>query len=233
MHRGLMGVALAFALALGWLTVDGHAQVASAADETPDLVVEVVQAGGQSAELKVTNKSSNWADQTTMTVLAQGQEQIGASIQPNVISQQFPIENLDPGQSTTVLYVLPVPCLLHVLTVAVIPAGNYEGAKESNTSNNAITVPLCAPTSAAAPSPDDLLQFGGCACDSNKPSGNVEKAVSVRTWMSARWQHNTLREVISPPSIQTAPSDGSRRMEYQHSQSRHCVQQRVPGLARE
>ena len=56
-------------------------------------MVEVVQAGGQTAELKVTNKSPNWPKQTTMIVQAQGQIQVGPAIQPNVISQQFPIEN--------------------------------------------------------------------------------------------------------------------------------------------
>ena len=50
------------------------------------------------------------------------------------------------------LYVLPIACLQHVLNVSVVPDHDYEGAKESNTSNNAITVPLCAPTSSAAPS---------------------------------------------------------------------------------
>ena len=36
MHRELMGVALAVAMALGWLTVDGSAQVAQAAERSTD-----------------------------------------------------------------------------------------------------------------------------------------------------------------------------------------------------
>ncbi|HEX3245176.1 MAG TPA: CARDB domain-containing protein [Chloroflexota bacterium] len=155
---------------------------AYAADETPDLVVEATNVSPPLVELKVTNKSSNWANETTMVVQAVGQQLILGGIQPQVQMQTFPIENLDPGQSTTVPFVLQVPCLQHTLMVNVVPAGNYEDVKETNTTNNSISVPLCVSSASAQPAagPDDLIDYGGCACPpAEKPK--VEKAVSVRT----------------------------------------------------
>ena len=166
------------------------AQSALAADESPDLVVEAGKVSPQSVELKVTNKSKWWADETTMVVQAVGQQIIPPGVtQPHQQVQTFPIENLDPGQSTTVTFVLQVPCLQHSLTATVVPAGNYENVKETNTKNNAISVPLCSSTanassSASAVDPDELIEYGGCACQGNepkeKPAASREKAVSVR-----------------------------------------------------
>ena len=50
------------------------AQSALAADESPDLVVEASKVSPQSVELKVTNKSKWWADETVMVVQAVGQQ---------------------------------------------------------------------------------------------------------------------------------------------------------------
>jgi hypothetical protein len=155
-----------------------------AADETPDLVVETSKVSSQVVELKVTNKSKWWANETMMTVQAVGQQTIAGTTQPHQQGQAFPIENLDPGQSTSVTFTLQVPCMQHTVTANVVPAANYEDVKETNTRNNTITVPLCSSPPAAQPAadPDALIEFGGCACQGNepKPPVNREKAVSVR-----------------------------------------------------
>jgi hypothetical protein len=125
-----------FALALALLTISGGrtGQPVFADGEQPDLNIELVglKAGSQRVvQLRVTNVSAWWADETTARV-----ETLSPSA-GNVVDNIKVLE-LDPQQSRVIEYTLAADCAEHVVKAMVRAAKNYAGVPEDKIANNEI-----------------------------------------------------------------------------------------------
>jgi hypothetical protein len=129
------------------LLASAHAPALADTDERPDLKIELVNApigtGQRDVQLRVTNVSAWWADETTVHV---------ETISPNAgNARDIRLENLDPGQSTSFSYLLDAGCEGHVIRADVAAAGNYEGVKESKLDNNRLQGAVCQAKTPEAP----------------------------------------------------------------------------------
>jgi hypothetical protein len=108
-------------------------------DERPDLTIEAVglpiPQGQREVFLRVTNQSIWWADETTAHI---------ATVSPTYDAPtDLFVENLDPGQSTILVYTLPTGCTGQVVRAEVAAAGNWAGVTEGNLANNVIQSEVC------------------------------------------------------------------------------------------
>jgi hypothetical protein len=133
---------LAVALAAGLLAGTQAPARAMEDGERPDLKVEFVglplSATQRDVQIRVTNVSAWWADQTTARI------QTVSPQAGNVVD--LAVENLDPGQSTTLTYTLGAACTGQVVKVEVAAAKNYAGVPESNLANNQLQAQVCPAT---------------------------------------------------------------------------------------
>jgi hypothetical protein len=108
-------------------------------DERPDLTIEAVDLpipqGQREVFFRVTNQSTWWADETTAHI---------ATVLPTYEGPaDLFVENLDPGQSTILVYTLAAGCNGQVVRAEVAAAGNWEGVTEGNLANNVIQSEVC------------------------------------------------------------------------------------------
>jgi len=147
------------------------APVRAQEDERADLKIEMVNVpianDAREVQFRVTNVSSWWADETTAHV---------ATVSPtagNVVD--VPIENLDPGQSTTFVYTLAEGCAGQAIRAEVAAARNYAGVLEANLQNNRIQAQVCQPQAPVAPKPQGPPPVI-VGIDPNKPIGVTTQA---------------------------------------------------------
>jgi hypothetical protein len=145
LHVRTLGAAvLALAVVAGT-----HTEVRAAADERPDLRIELVglplSNTAREVQVRVTNVSIWWATGSKLRV---------ETVSPaagNVMQKN--VENLDPGQSVTFSYTLAAACNGDVVKANVSSAKNYAGVAESNVGNNQIQSEVCKEPEAAPAKP--------------------------------------------------------------------------------
>lgn len=123
------------------LLISGSAPVFAEEDERPDLKIEFVGVplapGGRDVQVRVTNVSVWWANETTLHF---------ETVSPAAgNAKDVRIENLDPGQSATASYTLAAACNGQVVRAEIAAAANYAGVKESRLDNNRLQAAVCSP----------------------------------------------------------------------------------------
>lgn len=139
---------------------------ARAQDERADLKLELetkeIKPGERELKFKITNVSEWWADETTLKV------KTTAPTAGN--SKDLFVENLDPGQATTVTYTLAAGCNDHEVEAELVPAKNYAGVPEGNKNNNWLKWRVC--PKAAQPAPAAKLAPSMKPVPESGPLGN-------------------------------------------------------------
>jgi hypothetical protein len=126
-----------------------HTEVRAAADERPDLKIELaglpLSNATRDVQVRVSNVSAWWATGSRLRV---------ETVSPTAGNvKDVDIGNLDPGQSVTLSYTLAAACNGDVVKAKVTGAKNYAGVAESQLDNNQLQTEVCtaqAPTKPVA-----------------------------------------------------------------------------------